>query len=112
MGHSWYVVQDGVNNVLYVITKGIPTGGVSQLHYHSLSIPEGNYTGTTLAAAMQTALNGISDGTGATYAASFQNATSKTHVTQSSGYVMMLPNSVWLALNDFAGQTLKSAFDL
>ena len=108
VGHSWYVVQDGVNNVLYVITKGIPTGGVSQLHYHSLSILEGNYTGTTLASAMQTALSTISDGTGATYVASFQNATSKIHVTQSSGYSFMIPNSVWLALNDFGGQRLSS----
>ena len=108
VGHSWYVIQSNVNNVLYVITRGVPTGGVSQLSYHALTIPEGNYTGTILAAAMQTALNAISDGTGATYVASFQNATSKIHVTQSSGYSFMIPNSVWLALNDFGGQRLSS----
>ena len=39
VGHSWYVIQSNVNNVLYVITKGVPTGGVSQLHYHALTIP-------------------------------------------------------------------------
>ena len=108
MGHSWYVVQNNVNNVLYVVTKGIPTGGVSQLFYHVLTTPEGNYTGTTLAAAMQTALNTISDGTNATYVASFQNATSRIHVTQSSGYTFMIPNGVWLPLNDFSGQRLDS----
>ena len=72
VGHSRYVVQADINNVLYVTTRAAPTGGVSQLDYHSLVIPAGNYTGTTLASAMQTALNTTSDGTGATYICSFQ----------------------------------------
>ena len=48
VGHSWYVVQPDVNNVLNVITRGPSVGRTHQLFYHSLPIPEGNYTGTTI----------------------------------------------------------------
>ena len=45
VGHSWYAVQDGVNNVLYVITKGIPTGGVSQLFFSHPAYSRGQLHG-------------------------------------------------------------------
>ena len=109
-GHSWYVVQTGVNDILHIITLGNNmVQGQYPIYFHSLQIAQGNYTGTTLAAAIGVACNTISsDGTGATYNCSFVTSTSKIHLTQTGGNAFKVPSLTWLALNDFGGQRLQN----
>ena len=76
-GHSWYVVQTGVNDTFHIITRGNDmVQGQYPLYYHSLQIAQGNYTGTTLAAAIGASCDLISGGgRGATYSCSFVTST-------------------------------------
>ena len=56
--HTWYTIEEHLNNTLYVITIQMDPG-VTPTWYHplALEIPAGNYTGSSLAAALQTELN-------------------------------------------------------
>ena len=56
--HTWYAIEENLNNTLYIITT-IMDPGVTPTWYHALAleIPSGNYTGSSLAAALQTELN-------------------------------------------------------
>ena len=108
VGHSWYVVQTNVNDIFHIITRGSAfLRGEFPLYYHALQIAQGNYTGTTLAAAIGAACNTISDGTGAQFSCSFVTSTSKIHLTQSGGNGFLVPSLTWLALNDLGGQRLQ-----
>ena len=56
--HTWYTIEENLNNTLYTVTT-IMDPGVTPTWYHplALEIPAGNYTGSSLAAALQTELN-------------------------------------------------------
>ena len=56
--HTWYTIEENLNNTLYIITTQIDPG-TTPTWYHplALEIPAGNYTGSSLAAALQTELN-------------------------------------------------------
>jgi hypothetical protein len=56
--HTWYTIEENLNNTLYIVTTQLDPG-VTPTWYHALAleIPAGNYTGSTLAAALQTELN-------------------------------------------------------
>lgn len=82
--------------------------GQFPVYYYSLQIAQGNYTGTTLAAAIGAACNMVSsDGTGARYSCSLVTSTSQIHLTQSGGNSFKVPSLTWLVLNDFGGQRLQ-----
>ena len=55
--HTWYTIEGNLNNTLYTITTQMEPG-VNPTWYHPLApeIPPGNYTGTSLARALQTEL--------------------------------------------------------
>ena len=55
--HTWYTIEDNLINTLYIITAQIDPG-VTPTWYRplALEIPPGNYTGTSLARALQTEL--------------------------------------------------------
>ena len=54
---TWYTIGENLNNTLYIITTQM-NPGVNPTWYHplALKIPSGNYTGTSLARALQTEL--------------------------------------------------------
>ena len=56
--HTWYTIGENLNNTLYIVTTQMDPG-VTPTWYHplALEIPAGNYTGSSLAAALQTELN-------------------------------------------------------
>ena len=56
--HTWYTIEGNLNNTLYIITTQMDPG-VTPTWYHALAleIPSGNYTGSSLAMALQTELN-------------------------------------------------------
>ena len=53
--HTWYTVEVNLNNTLYIITTRMEPG-VNPTWYHPLALKmtSGNYTGTSLARALQT----------------------------------------------------------
>jgi len=55
--HTWYTIEENLNNTLYIVTAQMDPN-VSPTWYHTLAleIPAGNYTGSTLAAALQAEL--------------------------------------------------------
>ena len=55
--HTWYTIEENLNNTLYIITTQIDPG-TTPTWYHTLAleIPSGNYTGSSLAMALQTEL--------------------------------------------------------
>ena len=55
--HTWYTIEENLNNTLYIVTTQLDPE-VSPTWYHTLAlkIPAGNYTGSTLAAALQAEL--------------------------------------------------------
>ena len=56
--HTWYTIEENLNNTLYIVTT-IMDPGVTPTWHHALllEIPSGNYTGTSLALALQAELN-------------------------------------------------------
>ena len=56
--HTWYSIEEHLNNTLYIITTQMDPG-VTPTWYHALAleIPRGNYTGSSLALALQAELN-------------------------------------------------------
>ena len=56
--HTWYTIEENLNNTLYIVTT-IMDPGVTPTWYHALAleIPSGNYTGSSLAMALQAELN-------------------------------------------------------
>ena len=52
--HTWYTIEENLNNTLYIVTA-IMDPGVTPTWYHALAleIPSGNFTGTSLALALQ-----------------------------------------------------------
>ena len=56
--HTWYTIEE-FNNTLYIVTTIMPDPGNIPTWYHSLAltIPSGNYSGPSLAAALQAELN-------------------------------------------------------
>ena len=56
--HTWYTIAENLNDTLYTVTT-IMDNGVTPTWYHALALemPSGNYTGTSLALALQAELN-------------------------------------------------------
>ena len=54
--HTWYTIEENLNNTLYIITTKMNTGIPTWYHSLALEIPTGNYTGSSLALALQTEL--------------------------------------------------------
>ena len=54
--HTWYTIEENLNNTLYIITTQMTTDAPSWYHTLALEIPSGNYTGSSLAMALQTEL--------------------------------------------------------
>jgi hypothetical protein len=68
--HSWYNVEEGVSDRLYVIeTRTVSS--VAQRRCRVLTIPSGNYTSLTLPTAVATALNAGTSLTGCSYAVDY-----------------------------------------
>jgi hypothetical protein len=52
--HSWYVVEEGVNDKLYIyLTPAVPDEDSTGITYSIIQISSGNYTGADLAAELQ-----------------------------------------------------------
>ena len=54
--HTWYTIEENLNNTLYIITTQMSTDTPNWYHTLALEIPSGNYTGSSLALALQTEL--------------------------------------------------------
>ena len=54
--HTWYTIEENMNNTLYIITTQMNTDTPNWHHTLALEIPSGNYTGSSLALALQTEL--------------------------------------------------------
>ena len=54
--HTWYTIEENLNNTLCIITTQMNTDAPSWYHTLALEIPSGNYTGSSLALALQTEL--------------------------------------------------------
>ena len=54
--HIWYTIEENLNNTLYNITTKMNTGIPTWYHSLALEIPSGNYTGSSLALALQAEL--------------------------------------------------------
>ena len=54
--HTWYTIEENLNNTLYLITTQMNTDAPSWHHTLALETPSGNYTGSFLALALQTEL--------------------------------------------------------
>ena len=54
--HTWYTIEENLNNTLYIITTQMNTDTPNWYHTLALEIPSGNYTGSSLALALQTEL--------------------------------------------------------
>ena len=100
--HSFYNVQSGLNSVFYFRTKGL--SHPHPITDHSLMVAEGNYTLTTLCAALQTLLNNL--GNGATYQCTAQTSQARAQITESNGGGFMIPSATWLVFNHWNGQQL------
>lgn len=105
--HSWYAFSSAAGNTSMVVTvSGTPA---------TITIPDGNYTGTTLASALQTAL--VAAYGGGSFAVSYSTATNKLTITKSSGTFTLsfanqtqlraglpvTPTSSWWGLGYFMG---------
>lgn len=102
--HSFYNVQACISNIFYFRTKGL--SHPHPLTDHSLAVAEGNYTLTTLCAALQTLLNNL--GNGATYAVTPNTSQARVNLTESNGGGFMVPSAVWLAFKPWNGQQLAN----
>jgi len=76
--YTWNNIETGDNDLSFENAASAP---------FTVQVPEGNYTGTTLASAVQTAMNGA--GAGDTYTVSFDNTTYKMTFT-TTGASMLL----------------------
>ena len=54
--HTWYTIEENLNNTLYIVTTIIEPGVPTCYKTLALEIPSGNYTGSSLALALQTEL--------------------------------------------------------
>ena len=54
--HTWYTIEESLNNTLYIITTQMNTDTPNWYHTLALEIPSENYTGSSLAMALQTEL--------------------------------------------------------
>ena len=54
--HTWYTIEEHLNNTLYIITFQMNPDTPTWYHTLALEIPSGNYTGSSLAMALQTEL--------------------------------------------------------
>ena len=54
--HTWFTIEENLNNTLYIITTQMDTGIPTWYHTLALEIPSGNYTGNSLALALQAEL--------------------------------------------------------
>ena len=54
--HTWYTIEENLNNTLYSITTQMNTDTPNWYHTLALETPSGNYTGSSLALALQTEL--------------------------------------------------------
>ena len=54
--HTWHTIEENLNNTLYTITTQTNTDAPSWYHTLALEIPSGNYTGSSLALALQAEL--------------------------------------------------------
>ena len=54
--HTWFTIEENLNNTLYIITTQMNTGIPTWYHTLALEIPSGNYTGGSLALALQAEL--------------------------------------------------------
>ena len=54
--HTWYTIEENMNNTLYIVTSQMNPDLPTWHHTLALEIPSGNYTGSSLAMALQTEL--------------------------------------------------------
>jgi len=104
--HSFYNLQTGVNSLFLFATKGL--AHPHPITYHNLEVAEGNYTLTTICAALQTLLNTVGQGNGATYLVTALTSQARVTITESNGGGFMIPSNVWLVFNQWNGQLLKN----
>ena len=78
--HSWYGIQDDLNNLLYFRENGTTNAGTD----HIVAIESSNYTLAALSNKISQKMNNVATG-GASYAVNFSSSTHKITIVQSSG---------------------------
>ena len=60
--HTWFTIEENLDNTLYIITTQMNTGIPTWYHALAIEIPSGNYTGSSLALALQAELQSAEPG--------------------------------------------------